>query len=153
MILTLLMIHVLLSVVLIGAITHQAFSFWKPTPASPRNMVTNFRAVRPALYTNTIAILYVLTAIGGGIVYPTYVLDAKKPLTDMNLNLAIGAFEVKEHLAMIGVAILPAYVAYWRKADNDQELFTRKMLTLMVASFVWWNFVVGHVLTDLRGIF
>ena len=153
MILTLLMLHVLLSVVLIGAITHQALSFWKPHAASGRHILTSFRAVRSTAYTNTIAILYVLTSIGGSIVYPTYVLDAKKPLTDMNLNLAIGAFEVKEHLAMIGIAILPAYVAYWRKAENGQELFTRKALTLMVAAFVWWNFVVGHVLTDLRGIF
>jgi hypothetical protein len=152
-ILTLLMLHMLLSVVLIGAVSHQALSLWKPTPASGRNMTTNFRAVRSTVYTNTVAILYVLTTIGGGVVYPTYVLDAKKPLTDMNLNLAIGAFEVKEHFAILGLAILPAYIAYWRKAENDQELVTRKVLTIMVASFVWWNFMVGHILTDLRGIF
>ena len=153
MILTLLMLHMLVSVVLIGAVTHQALSFWKPTPASARNMMTSFRAVRSTLYPNTIAITYVLASILGAIVYPTYVLDAKKPLTDMNLTLAIGAFEVKEHVAMIGLAILPAYIAYWRKAENDQELFTRKVLTIMMASIVWWNFMVGHVLTDLRGIF
>ncbi len=153
MILTLLMAHMLISVVLIGAVSHQAFSLWRPTAASGRNIVTNFRAVRGSVYTNAIAILYVLTTIGGAIVYPAYVLDAKKPLTDMSLNLAIGAFEVKEHFAIIGLAIIPAYVAYWRKAADDQDLFTRKVLTVMVAGFVWWNFMVGHILTDLRGIF
>lgn len=153
MILTLLMLHMLASVVLIGAISHQALSLWKPNAESGRNIVTSFRAVRGMAYTNTIAILYVLSSIGGAVVYPTYVLDAKKPLTDMNLTLAIGAFEVKEHFAMIGIAILPAYVAYWQKAENDQDLFTRKVLTIMVAGFVWWNFMVGHILTDLRGIF
>jgi hypothetical protein len=147
------MLHMLFSVLLIGAVTHQALSFWKPHAASGRHILTSFRAVRSTAYTNTIAILYVIVVIGGAIVYPTYVLDVKKPLTDMNLRAAIGAFEVKEHIAIIGLAILPAYLTYWRHAETALELRARRALTIMVACFVWWNFVVGHVLTDLRGVF
>jgi hypothetical protein len=154
MALTLLMVHGLLAVVLIGAISHQAMSFWKPSPAdAPRNLLARFRGVRAVAFTRSIAILYVITVIGGAVVYPFYVLDAKRPLLAMGLEPAVGVFEIKEHFAILGLALLPAYVHYWRHPGGDPDLRVRRTLTLLLAVFVWWNFVVGHIVTAIRGVF
>jgi hypothetical protein len=105
MALSLLMLHVLVAVVLIGAVTHQVFSLWRPVPAEAhRNLWKSFRSVRSIAFTKSIAVLYVLTVIGGGIVYPFYVLDAKKPLLNMGLEPVVGVFEIKEHFA--GLCVL-----------------------------------------------
>lgn len=154
MTLTLLMAHVLLAVVLIGALTHQVFSLWKPLPAQAhRNLWTSFRSVRSMAYTKGIAVLYVLTVIGGGIVYPFYVLDAKQTLVNMGLDPVIGVFEIKEHFAILGLGLLPAYVYYWANAENARDLLVRRILTVILALFVWWNFWVGHIVTTIRGVF
>jgi len=154
MTLTLLMLHVLLAVVLIGALTHQVFSLWKPVPAEVhRNLWTSFRAVRSMAYTKSIVVLYVLTVIGGGIVYPFYVLDAKQTLVNMGMEPVIGVFEIKEHFAILGLGLLPAYVYYWSGAATDRDLWVRRILTVILALFVWWSFWIGHVVTTIRGIF
>jgi hypothetical protein len=152
--LTLLLVHALLAVLLIGAVTHQALSLWRPAPADAhRNLWTSFRAVRGMAYTKGIALLYVLTVIGGGIIYPYYVLDAKKPLLNMGLEPVIGVFEIKEHFAILGLGLLPAYLYYWANGDPDRDLAVRRILTWALTVFVWWNFLVGHVVTAIRGIF
>lgn len=153
MILTLLMFHGFLAVILIGAVSHQALSFWKPHVGSGHHIGTRFRAVRSSTYTNAVVLLYVVTVIGGAVVYPTYVLDVKKPLLDMDLKVAVGVFEVKEHSAIIGLGLLPAYLHYWKNAATDQDLFVRRALTILIAIIVWWNFVIGHILTAIRGVF
>jgi hypothetical protein len=154
MALSLLMLHVLVAVVLIGAVTHQVFSLWRPVPAEVhRNLWKRFRSVRSIAFTKSIAVLYVLAVIGGGIVYPFYVLDAKKPLLNMGLEPVVGVFEIKEHFAILGLGLLPAYVSYWASAENDRDLAVRRILTVILALFVWWNFWVGHVVTAIRGIF
>jgi hypothetical protein len=146
--------HGLLSVVLIGAVSHQALSLWKPRPAeAPRSLFASFRTVRSMAYTNSIVVLYAITVIGGAVLYPFYVLDAKKPLLDMGLNYALGVFEIKEHLAIVGLGLLPAYARYWARAECDRDLRVRRILTVLIAVTVWWNFVVGHVLNTMRGVF
>ncbi len=155
------MVHALLAVVLIGAVTHQALSLWRPAPAEVhRNIWTSFRAVRGVAYTESIALLYVLTVIGGAIIYPFYVLDAKRPLLNMGLEPVIGVFEIKEHFAILGLGLLPAYLYYWSRAGIGRpspagiapDLWVRRILTLLLTVFVWWNFLVGHVVTAIRGI-
>jgi hypothetical protein len=44
-------------------------------------------------------------------------------------------------------------VSYWASAENDRDLAVRRILTVILALFVWWNFWVGHVVTAIRGIF
>jgi len=152
MITTLLIIHSLLAVALLGAITHQAVSVWWPVRAGAAGFVDRFRAVRSAAYTRAIIALYVLTAfIGGVLLYPTYRLTVRVLLSQLRLNAANGIFEFKEHLVAIGLGLLPAYWYYWREPLAPEQARARRALTALLAFIVWWSFLVGHVLNNIRG--
>ena len=53
---TLLIIHGLLAVALLGAITHQAVSAWMPVRSKAGNFVTRFRAVPSTSYVTAIIV-------------------------------------------------------------------------------------------------
>ena len=66
-----------------------------------------------------------------------------------------GVFEIKEHLIAIGLGLLPAYWQVWRQpndAQGAQTVSARRALTWLLAVFVWWGFIVGHVLNNIRGL-
>jgi hypothetical protein len=147
----LLLFHMLVTVALIGAITHQALSvLWPVTASGPRSFFGSFRAVRAGAYTNAVIVLYVTAVVAGALLYPDYRLDVRTFLEAMRLKAANGAFEIKEHYAALGLGMLPVYWLYWRKALTDRA-GTRKAITLMLALTVWWNFIVGHLLNNIRG--
>jgi hypothetical protein len=147
----LLILHGLLALLLIGAVTHQAVSAVWRSPGK-RKFVESFAAVRPAAYTNAIVIIYLATFFLGGWIYTEYRIDVKPALEDMGSLVAVGLFELKEHVAAIGLGLLPAYWFYWKMVPLSQRLPVRTALTLLLASCVWWNFLVGHVLNNLRGL-
>ena len=151
MITVLLIIHGLLAVALLGAITHQAFSVGRHAPAGHRSFVTKFATVSGGSYTAAIAVLFVITSIGGALLYPQYRLDIRTTLEDLNMREANGAFEIKEHLAAIGLGLLPAYYYFWKNPGEGSHLAARKYLTWILAFLVWWSFLVGHILNNIKG--
>ncbi len=152
MITVLLIVHGLLAVALLGAITHQALSVAHRVPASAnRSFVGKFRAVGAANYTNAIVILFIVTSIGGALLYPQYRLDVRPALEDLNMRAANGSFEIKEHLAAIGLGLLPIYWVAWRQPLAAAYAGSRKYLTWILAFLVWWNFLTGHVLNNIKG--
>jgi len=153
MITTLLILHGLIAVALLGAITHQAFSTARPVPVAQRSFVDKFRSVGATSYTNAIVILFVVTCIGGALLYPPYRLDVRPTLEDLDLKAANGVFEIKEHLAAIGLGLLPAYWFFWRQPLSPDGVVARRYLTWILAFIIWWNFLVGHVLNNIRGLF
>jgi hypothetical protein len=152
MITTLLILHGLLAVALLGAITHQALSTAK-RPSARRTFIDKYRGVSAASYTNAIVILFVVTCIGGALLYPPYRLDVRPTLEDLDLRAANGVFEIKEHLAAIGLGLLPAYWFFWRLPLAAEGAVARRYLTWILAFIIWWNFLVGHVLNNIRGLF
>jgi hypothetical protein len=153
MITTILILHGLLAVALLGAITHQAFSTSKRVPVGRQNFIRKFRSVGAASYTNAIIILFVVTCIAGAWLYPPYRLDVRPTLEDLDLRAANGVFEIKEHLAGIGLGLLPAYWFFWRNNPTAEGLVARRYLSWILAFIIWWNFLVGHVLNNIRGLF
>jgi hypothetical protein len=153
MITVLLILHGLLAVALLGAITHQAFATTRRVPASEANFIDRFRAVGAAAYANAVVVLFVVTCVGGALLYPPYRLDVRPTLEDLDLRAANGVFEIKEHLAAIGLGLLPAYWFFWRQPLTIDGVVARRYLTWMLALIVWWNFLVGHVLNNIRGLF
>lgn len=152
MITLLLIVHGLLAVALLGAITHQAMSVARRVPAGARtNFVGRFGAVAGAGYTNAIVVLFIVTSIGGGLLYPQYRLDVRPALEDLNMRAANGSFEIKEHLAAIGLGLLPIYWFMWRQPLVAAYAQSRKYLTWIMAFLVWWGFLVGHVLNNIKG--
>ena len=145
----LLIVHGLLAVALLGAITHQALSVWMPVQKPAGSFTGRFRAVTGGSYTRAIIVLYLLTFLLGGIIYAEYRIEIRIVVEQLGLWPQSGVFEIKEHFAAIGLGILPAYAYYWRQpADTGR---TRAMLTALLAFIVWWNFLVGHILNNIRG--
>jgi hypothetical protein len=153
MITTLLILHGLLAVALLGAVTHQALSTARRVPLAERSFVDKFRSVGAASYTNAIIVLFIVTSIAGALLYPPYRLDVRPTLEDLDLRAANGVFEIKEHLAAIGLGLLPAYWFFWRQPLSVEGIVPRRYLTWILAFVIWWNFLVGHILNNIRGLF
>jgi hypothetical protein len=154
MIQVLLILHVLVGAALLGAITHQAFAVARPKPVSPpRSFVDRFRGVNSPTFTNVIVLLFVVSVLFGGLLYPRYRVDVRPTLEDQQLRAANGIFEAKEHFAAVALGLLPAYWRAWRPPLAPERAQARKYLTWILAFTVWWNFVVGELLNNIRGIF
>ena len=154
MIVALLIFHGLQAVALLGAITHQALSVLAIAPSANGRwtFVGRFRGVDATAYTMPIVVLFAVTAIGGALLYPQYRIDVRPSLEDTQNVAANGVFEIKEHLVAIGLGLLPAYLLFWRKPQTPETAAVRRYLTWLLAFFVWWSFIVGHVLNNIRGL-
>ena len=153
MIQILLLLHVLVSVTLLGAVTHQSFSVARRRPPADSAFVNRFRNVHSMTFTNVIVLLFALSSVMGGLLYPRYRVDVRPMLEDMQLRAANGIFEIKEHFAAVGLGLLPAYWRYWRPPLSIEYAQTRRYLTWMLAFIVWWNFLVGEILNNIKGLF
>ena len=147
---TLLILHGLVAVALLGAMTHQALATCAPS-AKPRSFFGRFRAIPAARFANAITILYLTSWLLGAVVYLYFKIDVQPILERDRHWHALGFFDLKEDFAVIGLGVLPAYWFCWRGADDGKHHHIRAALTLLLAFIVWWSFLVGHVLNDIRG--
>ena len=147
----LLIIHGLLAVALLGAITHQAVSVWMPVRSKAGNFVTPFRAVPSTSYVKAIIVLYVVTFVMGAWIYTQYRFTSRLALEQLRFFKTVGVFEMKEHVATLGLVLLPAYWAFWRQPLSGDYAGARKSVTLLLAIFVWANFLIGHIANNARG--
>ena len=122
------LLHGILAIGLIGAVTHQGLTVWR-RPGPAHLFINRFRAIPAARFATSIVVLYILTSLLGGYIYPTYVLDVKGSLADSGQRLAVGVFQLKEHLAVIALGLLPVYWHYWRSVPMNEGLATRRFLT------------------------
>jgi len=147
----LLIIHGLVAVALLGAITHQALATLAPSRARPNSFFGRFRAVPSASFANAIVILYAASTLLGGIVYLNFRIDIRPHLERAGEWPALGLFDLKEHFVSIGLALLPAYWVCWRQPRAGESARTRVVLTSILAFVVWWGFLIGHVVNNIRG--
>ena len=148
---TLLIVHGLLAVALLGAITHQAVALWWPVRVLSGSFVARVRAVPSISYVWAIIVLYIVTFIMGAWIYTQYRYTSRLALEQLRFLKTVGSFEVKEHLATIGLIVLPAYWAFWRRPLSADYADARKQVTLFLAILVWLNFLIGHVVNNARG--
>ncbi len=146
-------IHALLAVALLGALTHQAMSVLLPVrqPAGAGGFVTRFRAVRGAGYATAVCVLWIVTFILGGWIYTKYRIYVRIPIEQQGYWKTLGVFELKEHLATIGLGLLPIYWYFWKNAKNPEYDSARRWLTACLAGMAWYLFLVGHILNNVRG--
>ena len=147
----LLIVHGLFAVALLGAITHQTASVWLPSRKPAGSFAARFRAVGAATYTNAIIALYMCTFLLGAIIYPEFRVSIRNVIEEVGQHAVMGTFELKEHFAVVGLAVLPAYWFFWRLPLVEEHRRTRGVLTAILAFIVWWNFLVGHVINNVRG--
>jgi hypothetical protein len=154
MIQLLLLIHVIVGAALLGALTHQSLAVGRRAQGPPgRGVVDRFRSVNSPTFTNTVVVLYAMSVVLGGLLYPRYRIDVRPILEDLQLRAANGLFETKEHFAAVGLGLLPVYWVAWRKELAIEWAATRKYLTWILAATAWFNFLVGELLNNIRGIF
>jgi hypothetical protein len=146
----LLIIHGILAVFLLGAITHQAVGVAWPVTKRGSGFVNAVRGVNGMSYTNVVVILFVVTFALGCIIYPTYRVNVRTVLQEYRDFKPEGAFEMKEHLLALSLALLPIYWYLWRSASEANRV-ARAALTSIIAVAVWWGFLTGHVINNIRG--
>jgi len=148
---TLLIVHGLVAVALLGAISHQTLSAWALATVRPGSFFGRFRTVPPVAFADAIVILYALAAILGAIIYLDFRVDVRPTLERAGHWQVLGFFDLKEHFVAIGAALLPAYWVCWRRSGNEDPTRTRAVLTSIIAFIVWWGFLAGHVTNNIRG--
>lgn len=147
-----LLIHMIVAAALIGALTHQTLSVVAPVTKSPRSFFARFRTVNGAVYVNAIIVLFVIANVLGWFIYPNYRIGARLEMTDLKLFVQVGTFEVKENIMALGLATLPFYWWLWQPANAEHHSATRKIITVYLALTVWYAFLIGHFLNNIRGI-
>ena len=103
-----------------------------------------------ASYANAIVILYVLSTLLGGTLYLDFRVDIRPELERAGHWPALGFFDLKEHFVSIGLALLPAYWVCWRPSADDTSR-AAAALSLILAFIIWWSFLIGHVLNNIKG--
>jgi hypothetical protein len=147
----LLIIHGLLAVALLGALTHQAMAVLMPVRQAAGNFVDRFRAVPAAGYATAVCVLWVLTFIMGAWIYIKFRIYIRIPIEQAGYWKTQGFFEMKEHAVTIGLGLLPAYWYFWKNARDPQYDSARKWVTVVLAVIIWFGFIVGHVINNVRG--
>jgi hypothetical protein len=147
---TLLIIHGILAVFLLGAITHQAVGAAWPVTKKGSGFFQSVRGVNGMSYTNAVLILFLVTFAIGTIIYPTYRINVRTVLQEYRDFKPEGMFEMKEHLLALALALLPIYWLVWRKA-SDSNRVARAALSSLIAIAVWWGFLTGHIINNIRG--
>jgi hypothetical protein len=149
----LLIVHGLLAVALLGALTHQAAAVLMPVrqAAAGAGFVTRFRTVSGPAYATAVCVLWVLTWLMGAWIYTKYRIYVRIPIEQNGFWKTQGFFELKEHVVTLGLGLLPAYWYFWKNAQNRDYDGPRKWVTAVLALFVWFAFLVGHVVNNVRG--
>lgn len=150
---TLFIVHALLAVALLGALSHQAMSVLLPVrhTAGPAGFVTRFRAVQGSSYATAVCVLWVVTYIFGAWIYTKYRIYVRVPIEQEGFWKTQGVFELKEHLGTIVLGLLPIYWLFWKNAHDTEFESPRKWLTVTLAGMCWYNFLVGHIVNNVRG--
>jgi hypothetical protein len=141
----------LVTVALLGAITHQTLATLAPSGARPYSFFARFRGVRGKGFTNAVVVLYGISWLLGAIVYLYFKVDVQPALERDHHWHALGFFDLKEDFTAIGLGVLPAYWSCWHQPVDGRSGQIRSALTLLLAFIVWWAFLVGHVLNDIGG--
>ena len=144
-------LHGIVAIGLLGAITHQGLTVWRKS-APARLFIDRYRAIHAPRFTNAIIVLYVLTFALGAYIYPAFVLDVKGAVAGYGMRGTIGVFQLKEHVAVIGLALLPVYWHYWRTIPLTTGVQMRRFLTTLILLSVWWSLVIGHILNNVKGL-
>src|SRR6185312_3584789 len=109
----LLILHSLVGVALLGAITHQLVSMHRRRKVRSGSFIDRYTGVNQQVFVVAVISLYLAQVLIGAAIYPSYRLNVRIPFEEMFLFKAVGSFESKEHFAGIGVGLLPLYYWLW----------------------------------------
>jgi len=137
--------HLLLGVLLLGAVTHHAWLLARG------NFQDRTRQVRRYAFWASLA--YTLCLLWGIWVYPAFRVYVRAAYQDTQAPWATGLFEIKEHWAALGLAVLPFYYLSSRslKTLDATTLRWHAVSASWLAIIAWYSFVLGAFLMDMKG--
>ena len=114
-------VHALLAVALLGALTHQAAAVLMPVRQAPAPPAASSRAFAPCTgraMRSRSACCGSSPSSSARWIYTKYRIYVRIPIEQQGFWKTQGAFELKEHLATIGLGLLPIYWLFWKNARN-----------------------------------
>jgi len=147
----LLIIHGLISVALLGGLTHQTLSVLGKRRQRGETILNRFAGVQSSIYTTSVCVLWIFSFFFGGWIYSKYRVAVRIPMEQQGIWITQGLFELKEHLVSLGLFLLPAYYTLWSFDKNSEFEQAKKMLTLTLTTICWYSFLVGHIVNNVRG--
>src|SRR6267143_3537682 len=109
----LLIIHGILAVFLLGAITHQAVGAAWPVTKRGSGFFSSVRGVNGMSYTNAVIVLFVVTFTLGCIIYPTYRINVRTGPAGIPAVQARGDVRDDGASVALSLALLPVYWIFW----------------------------------------
>ena len=144
----LLIAHLLVTFVLIGAMTHNLFCVVDYVQGKFNRQKLELRYAKVSFWA------YVIVYIIGALIYPAYRIYIRANYFDPQLPWATGLFEVKEHWGAIGLGLFLIYYLLRRNfqpSEEKEKLYLYVPLCLLLNIIVWYKVVVGCYLTLLKG--
>jgi hypothetical protein len=80
--------------------------------------------------------------------YRTYI---RIPIEQAGHRKTQGFFDFKEHVASIGLVLLPVYWFFWKNSQNPEYDTAHRMVTVILCIACWFLFIVGHAFNNTRG--
>ena len=144
----LLLLHLFVTFVLVGSMTHSLFVVIDYIRGKFNRQKLEWLYVRTALWS------YVIVYVIGALIYPAYRIYMRQQYFDTQLPWATGLFEVKEHWGAVGLAMF--FVLYLlrknlRPAEEKEKLWFYVPLCFLLNIIVWYKVIVGCYLTLLKG--
>jgi len=146
---SLLLLHGLMSVALLGAVSHQTLGCWQTTSPARTGFLSRYASAEGAIFTYPVVVLFLATFTLGALIYPEYRLGARYAIEEMRLLGIVGLFELKEHCLALCLGLLPLYVWAWRHSAAQK---IRALSTTTLAGALWFSFLVGHLVNNVRGL-
>lgn len=145
----LLLLHALFGILLLGSMTHNVLLVVPYLWGSFRKVALE------KLYVKVVFVAYGVTFGLGALSYPNYRYRVRALHFDKELPWASNLFDIKEHWAGVGLALVCAFLLLSRIIDPRQDrqmLGFYAFLSVALALIVWFNLISGLLLTSYRGI-
>lgn len=147
---TLLILHTIFAVVLVGAMTHNFFL-----------MINYFRGNINRLRLHNRYVLYgfvsfIFTYLFTGVlIYPTFRVRVRYDYLDKSLPWVTGLFEIKEHWLSVALVIFIAYYLLNRFLDLRRDRHLVKMysiLGIILSIIIWYATVASFIIGSYKSI-
>ncbi len=145
----LVLLHLLATFVLVGAMTHNLLIVLKYVRGKFGKKKLEYFYVKVSLWA------YIVVYVLGALAYPAFRINTRADLFDKTLPWATGLFEVKEHWGALGLAFLVVYYFLRSAFEPDEgrgKLFFYVPLCVLLNVILWYKVIVGCYLALLKGI-
>ncbi len=115
-----LLVHLILAVGLVGALTHQAMAVALPVRQPAGGIVTRFRAVPAVGYATAVCVMWVLTFIVGSYIYTKYRIYIRIPIEQARFWRTHGFFDFKEHVSDNRSDAAPGVLVFLEKCPEPR---------------------------------